>query len=97
MATVNRYLRQPGQIVAYQYRAEQYCPDCLVRVITPSGHNQVIAGTTEAMLDDLADAAGVNREDEYTFDSDEFPKVILSVHVEGDPELDRCGRCGRML
>lgn len=96
MATANRYFRQPGQIVGYQYRAEQYCPDCLVRVLTPAGHNQVIAGTTEAMLDALADAAGVNREDEYTFDSDDFPKVILSVQVEGS-DLDRCGCCGREL
>lgn len=78
------------RITGYTYRADNYCPDCLNRELTPTGHNQVSALGVEDMLDKLAEAAGIDRGDEYTFDSDDFPKVVLSVDDDGIT----CGQCG---
>jgi hypothetical protein len=92
------YYAQPADaVVGYSYRADQYCPECLNREITPAGHNQVIGSSVEEMLDRLAEAAGIDRENEWSFDSGDFPKVILSYQVEGDPDTDRCGRCGELV
>lgn len=81
-------------IVGYTYRAEQYCPTCLPRALTPTGHNTVTTEPTETLLDGLAQAAGIDRTDENTFDSGDFPKVILASQVEDD---ERCGTCGDTL
>jgi len=96
MATANRYSTLPGQIVGYQYQADQYCPDCLNREMTPTGHNAVTMLPMEEVLDRLADAAGIDRTDEWSFDSDDFPKVILAVQIGGS-DRDRCGRCGEVM
>jgi hypothetical protein len=46
-----------------------------------SGNSAAIAGQH---LDLLARLAGVDREDEYTFDTDDFPKVITADQVQDD-------------
>ena len=45
---------------------------------------------TEDVLDQCAGALAVDRWDETSYDSDEFPKVVFADWV--DEEV--CGRCG---
>lgn len=52
--------------------------------------------TTEDNLTEMAVAFGIDRNDEWSFDSGEFPKVILAQMVE-DQGTDYCGQCGRDL
>lgn len=79
-------------IVGYAYCADTYCADCIGARLTPNGHNRVTAQSAEALLDALAAGAGVDRENEATFDSGDFPKVLFRDQAEG-----RCGRCGVVL
>ncbi|MEX2290531.1 MAG: hypothetical protein WD794_09425 [Mycobacteriales bacterium] len=46
------------------------------------------------MLDECAGALAVDRDDETTFDSDEFPKVVHLDQVRAD---EPCGACGTDL
>lgn len=90
-------------IVAYTLNADLYCPDCVLDVL-PTGEGQAYDGwalapgadpmTTEANLDEIAAAFGIDREDEHTFDSNEFPKVVFGDQVESD---DHCGSCGEVI
>jgi hypothetical protein len=49
---------------------------------------------TEEALDFLAQRRGIDRYDEHTFDSGDFPKVIFRDQVTDD---DVCGVCGEKL
>lgn len=92
-------------IVAYTYVADLYCPECITDVYGPAqGYVTYSYAIThiEAMLDDLASQAGINRGDERSFDSDEFPKVVFRDQVRSggedhDGEWDYCGGCGERL
>ena len=90
-------------IVAYTYQAELLCPDCvLVAVDTYHLPNE----DAEGALDRAARLRGIDREDESSFDSDEFPKVVFADSIESyvtgrDPATGRemwsgehCGNCG---
>ncbi len=46
--------------------------------------------TTEANLDELAATFGFDRYDEWSYDSDDFPKVIFSIDVV-EFECEGCG------
>jgi hypothetical protein len=48
----------------------------------------------EAVLDQCAQALPLDRSDETSFDSSEFPKVVLLADVA---DSDRCGSCGDEL
>ena len=94
--------------VGYIYNADQYCLDCIPKVIyKPNayglddyGNKRVMerfGGTgisrgcncTECRLDRIARARGIDRHDEYSFDSDNFPKAIgyfSDLHCECGPE-----------
>jgi hypothetical protein len=90
------YGRRADAIVAYTYKADIYCPECIpgqLSVIGLSGMDSrgSFEETVEAFLDLLARFSGIDRHDERTFDSDDFPKVVFSVQVE-EPEF--CGHCG---
>lgn len=88
-------------IVGYVYRADTYCtnPECLP-LATGEGEDfdgwnlaPGIYMATEDNLDEIAAAFGIDRLDEYSFDSDYFPKVILA----GMSEDDACATCGADL
>lgn len=53
------------------------------------------------MLDVAADADGIDRRDESSFDSSVFPKVVRRSHLETDPirprTFERCTTCGHDL
>lgn len=85
------------EIVAYTFNADTYHPSCLISAmvlgqeLSPAALNMGV----EEVLDQHAGANGIDREDEHSFDSSEFPKVIFADQVESDDEI--CGHCGDPL
>lgn len=93
-----------SDIVGYTYRADQFCPGCVVSqlpadVLAPAARDMM----TEDVLEHVAGYLGIDRMDERSFDSGDFPKIIFrdSVVTEDDEEagvyVDTCGQCGREL
>jgi hypothetical protein len=81
----------------YIYKADLYCQDCILDALLPedearryrvAGH-----GDIENTLDQLARNRRINREDEYTFDSDDFPKIVFDNELE---DGDECGLCAAL-
>ena len=79
-------------IVAYTYRAETLCPGCIIAQLIGRGEASPAARDmrVEEVLDQIAGANGIDRDDEHSFDSDDFPKVVLGVSLE---EHERCDGC----
>ncbi|AEQ20995.1 hypothetical protein E3_0820 [Rhodococcus phage E3] len=84
-------------IVAYTYRTETLCPDCLIEGLIRTGWAAPAARDlpVEEALDQIAGANAIDREDERSFDSGDFPKVVLEIQVESPEEL--CGSCGEPI
>jgi hypothetical protein len=78
-------------IVGYTFQAENICPECIVKAVTGVG-SEIIGFVVdiEGVLDIVAGALKINRHDENTFDSDDFPKVIFSSQIE---EPEKCAKC----
>lgn len=83
-------------IVGYTYQADTFCPKDVIEVLIERGEASPAARDmrTEDALDQIAGANGIDRQDERTFDSGDFPKVIFESDVEGD---ERCAECGEIL
>lgn len=85
-----------AEIIGYTFDADQFHPNCLIsgmvlaRELSPAALDM----SNEAVLDQHAGALGIDREDEHSFDSSEFPKVIFADQVTED---DICGHCGNEL
>jgi hypothetical protein len=86
-------------VVAYCYKADVYCPDCVVEeVCRDAGIEPFDYLDAEIALDKIAEESvycdnkwgGLDRYDEHTFDSDEFPKVVFSTSCN---ELEYCCIC----
>lgn len=79
------------RIVGYTYAADTYCNgECVTDALgVEQGAGEFV--TTEGLLDRAAEAGGVDRMDEYSFDSSVFPKVVFGTSVD-EPEY--CGTCG---
>ena len=75
-------------IVAYMYNADLYCGECIVKLV--SGDPDYFHLDTEEALNQFAQVEGIDREDEATFDSGDFPKVVLRDQLDGD---EHCGHC----
>lgn len=82
----------PFDIVGYAYKADLYCPDCILDLCSEGEEYDPRAGTEEN-LDRYAERLGIDREDERSFDSDVFPKVVFRDQLEGS---ERCS-CGEQL
>lgn len=74
---------RPDDITQYTYRADIYPPDKIAAALARDGYpvspgelNNVEAA--ETMLDELAGLKGINRLDERSFDSDDFPKIVFA-------------------
>lgn len=78
-----------GDIAGYTYKAENFTPTALVEHLITEGRLAPGARgmTAEEALNQLAGIEGVEREDEYTFDSDDFPKTITAGQLTVD-DLD---------
>lgn len=77
-------------IVGYTYQSEVWCPDCIADIW--ARHMPDL--TTESILDVVAEKLGIDRMDEHSFDSGDFPKVIFSSQVEG---YEYCCNCHELL
>lgn len=94
-------MAQPFDIVGYTYRADTFCPACIVGQITVNPgdvhHKAPLMATptheVEQQLDLLARIGGTSRDDEHTFDSDDFPKVIFRDMMRWEEPSDICGQC----
>ncbi len=101
----------PHEVVGYILGAEAYCPTHTITAL-PTGPGEAFDGWAiaadavilcpEDNLDEIAWAFGINRRDEQTFDSEDFPKVLLAQDVisPGDAEVTPdlgyptiCGAC----
>ena len=83
-------------IVGYTYQTENLCTGCTRAFALRLGNfSDDLSDSTEALLDRLAGEVGVDRYDERSYDSEQFPKVIFDSQVEDAEE--RCGRCSEPL
>lgn len=76
-------------IAGYTYKAENYRPDQLIELLITEGVASPGARslTVEEALDQIASANAIDRYDERSFDSSEFPKVIfVSQLIDTDYE-----------
>jgi hypothetical protein len=95
-------------IVGYTFRADVYCPEHVCGATLdgyadePDKQDAMNAGTnvrmgTEYNLAAMAGALDVGREDESSFDSDDFPKVIFADMVHDTCTAENGydhGQCG---
>lgn len=94
-------------IVGYTFRADQFCPRCIVNQVNghhPNAVNRTAkeCASAEDSLDIIAERLGGNfdRYDERSFDSDDFPKVIFRDMLDSsynDDGPERCGQCHEVL
>lgn len=85
-------------IVGYTFCADLVCPDCMLDLANSwliLDGLKVEYMITEDALDAWAVSAKIVRDDEWMFDSDEFPKVVFADSVED--ETERCGVCYESL
>ena len=92
--------RQPFDVVAYTFHAALVCPGCIVGAVAEGGDHEplgVPAGlTAEQGLALLAERLGVDRMNESSYDSGDFPKVVFRDQLE-DADLEGCEVCGADL
>lgn len=82
-------------IVAYIYQAEELCPTCTIEALLRNGEASPAARdmNEETVLDQIAGANAIDRHDESSFDSDDFPKVVFASDADGE----QCDACGEAL
>lgn len=87
-----------SDVAAYTYKADVYHPGCAVLEVLKTdgleGHG--LSSDNEDALDLLARFRGIDRMDETSFDSDDFPKVVFFDQVSDltrESDRDYCGRC----
>jgi hypothetical protein len=82
-------------IAAYQYKAANYCGQCVVEEVSED-RNMPIPHES-SYRDDLAVFAlilDIDWEDETSYDSGDFPKVVFADQIE---ETEHCSKCGEEL
>ena len=77
-----------NEITAYTFNADIWCVGCVEEHFERS--HGIAPATAEDMLDEYAEANGIDRMDESSFDSDDFPKVIFDIDLDG---VEICGWC----
>ena len=82
--------------VAYSYQSETLHPACVIermianREASPAARDM----DTEEVLDQIAGANAIDRQDEMSFDSGDFPKVVFA---DGITDGETCDRCGMLI
>ena len=99
---MTNYRGHATDIVAYDFRADRYCPACIISVLTSTEEYDGWATApslkpipVEDDLSEIAHAFSIDRFSEETFDSGEFPKVVF----RSSDDLGFCGNydCGREI
>lgn len=83
-------------IVGYTYQAEILCTVCTVSAVAHVPRTHIATLNPEETLDAHAQVRGIDRLDEDTFDSGDFPKVVFADMLNDTPN-ERCGACGERL
>ena len=87
-------------IVGYTFCADVVCPECMLDLANEwlyADGLKVGYMIVEDALDAWATSVKITRDDEWTFDSSEFPKVIFADSVWGNEEPEHCGVCHELL
>ena len=90
-------------IVAYTYQAELLCPACTYLALTSGESRDVLIDRTRHdVIRDIGVERGIDVDDEDSFDSSEFPKVVFAdqaYHCEDcrDYEYVACDHCGEPI
>lgn len=99
---MTNYMQKSFDIVGYTFNADQFCPNCIIDML-PTGEGEEFDGwklaaevkmSVEDNLSEIAYAFSIDREEETSFDSSEFPKVIFNGMASSD---DMCGYCHTSL
>lgn len=81
----------------YTFKAENYCPDCIIPAMSGVKEDIGYVWSVEGVLDQIAGFIRVDRQDENTFDSGDFPKVITEQILSADGGKSRCSNCNERL
>ena len=80
-------------IAAYFYGEKVVCRKCIRDIVVPFYRIADTHRSTERILNEAASVAGIDRGDETSFNSQQFPKVIYTPEIiKGD---DYCFVCLR--
>lgn len=85
-------------IVGYMFDADIYCPPCTRRVAARYAEMNEKASDYVSLPELMrfwAENEGIDWEDEHSYDSGDFPKVVFGSQVESDEE--KCGSCHESL
>jgi hypothetical protein len=84
--------RRADEIAAYTYMSDTYCPPCLIGHMVRTGEASLDARDmpTEHVLDQCAAANAIERTDEASYDSSEFPKVVFLHQLADSATCDHC-------
>ena len=85
-------------IVAYDYAADRYCLDCMVVTATERMEAAFPGASARGDCDGFPDQviatwarlAGIDFNDEHSYDSDEFPKVVFRDQLESEATCATC-------
>lgn len=80
-----------ADIAGYTYQAENYTPEKLIDALVAAGLvdlDSAAQWSPERILDTLAQARGIDRQDQHSFDSGDFPKVIFVDQLDPDYDSD---------
>lgn len=84
--------------VGYTYKAELLCPNCTIEELKKNGIAELYDDSSEETIRLLANKVRVDYSDPYSYDSDEFPKPVLSIELDcSEDEHEKCDACGRNL
>lgn len=71
------------QISAYTYQAQTLCPHCTMQAVSAATNTCFASiAPAELFLDQMATTLGIDREDEHSFDSSDFPKVVFASQLD---------------
>jgi hypothetical protein len=84
--------RRGDDIAAYTYRADIYCPACLIEATIADGLAAPAARDmpTDDVLEQCAGALAIDRDDDTTYDTGEFPKPVFLDWLTSDEACTRC-------
>jgi hypothetical protein len=84
-------------IVGYTYNADIYCVgNCITESLGETDPQSGLTEHVEARLDEIAAQRGIDRMDERSYDSGDFPKVIFASEEFPD-YCPHCAGCGGVL
>lgn len=89
---------QAESFALHSMRADTQTAEAFVTYVSTHGADgwtlMGVVMSTEDNLAEIAHAFGIDRMNESSFDSGDFPKVIFASQVEDD---EYCGKCDRSL